>query len=216
MRMTQPLCFVIVTAMVFAGWNRETTAEDILRIGIIGLDTSHAGAFTNILNDKNAAEDVAGCRVVAAYPKGSPDIPSSTSRVPKYTEDMRKRGVEIVDSIDELLTKVDCVLLETNDGRPHLEQLLPCLKAGKRTFVDKPIAGSLTDAVAMFAARGSNTTRQFFPLPLCDSAKTTQAARKRRVGKNHATARRAVRHRSKRLTPIYFGTAFMVANRCSP
>ena len=61
-------------------------------------------------------------------------------------------GVEIVDSIDELLKRVDVVLLETNDGRPHFEQLLPCLKAGKPCFIDKPIAASLSDAIAIFEA----------------------------------------------------------------
>ena len=123
-----------------------------LRVGIIGLDTSHSVAFTQILNDPQAKEDVSRCRVVAAYPKGSPDIASSTSRVPGYTEEVKKHGVEIVDSIEALLTKVDVVLLETNDGRPHLGQVLPCLKAGKPVFIDKPIAGSLTDAVAIFEA----------------------------------------------------------------
>jgi predicted dehydrogenase len=123
-----------------------------LRVGIIGLDTSHAVAFTQILNDPQAKDDVSRCRVVAAYPKGSPDIVSSTSRVPAYTEEVKKHGVEIVESIEALLTKVDVVLLETNDGRPHLEQVLPCLKAGKPVFLDKPIAGSLTDAVAIFEA----------------------------------------------------------------
>ena len=68
-----------------------------MRVGIIGLDTSHVVAFTNVLNDPKAADDVAGCRVVAAYPKGSPDIESSVSRVPKYTAAMRERGVRIVD-----------------------------------------------------------------------------------------------------------------------
>jgi len=121
-----------------------------LRVGIIGLDTGHVIAFTKILNDPMAKDDVAGCRVVAAYPKGSPDIESSTSRVPKYTEQIKELGVEIVDSIPALIEKVDVVLLETNDGRPHLEQVLPVLKAGKRVFIDKPIAGTLADAVAIF------------------------------------------------------------------
>jgi hypothetical protein len=121
-----------------------------LRAGIIGLDTSHAVAFTQILNDEAAPEDVAGCRVVAAYPKGSPDIKSSTERVPEYTAKVRDLNVEIVESIDDLLSKVDVVLLETNDGRPHFDQILPVLKAGKSVFIDKPIAGSLTDAVAIF------------------------------------------------------------------
>ena len=127
-------------------------ATKVIRAGIIGLDTSHVLAFTKLLNAENADADIANCRVVAAYPKGSPDIVSSTSRVPKYTEQIREMGVEIVDSIEAMLEKVDVVLLETNDGRPHFEQLIPVLKAGKPVFIDKPIAGSLTDAVAIFEA----------------------------------------------------------------
>ncbi len=126
-------------------------AEEI-RIGIIGLDTSHVIAFTKTFNDEGAEGELANCRVVAAYPKGSPDIESSVSRVPRYTEEIREMGVEIVDSIPALLKKVDAVLLETNDGRPHLEQVLPVLKAKKRVFIDKPIAGSLTDAILIFEA----------------------------------------------------------------
>ncbi len=123
-----------------------------IRVGMIGLDTSHCGAFTQALNDPKAAPDIAGFRVVAAYPRGSADIVSSTERIPEYTKDFRKRGVEIVDSISALLPKVDVVLLETNDGRPHLEQALTVMKAGKPLFIDKPIAGSLADAIAIFEA----------------------------------------------------------------
>ena len=129
--------------------NAEPSKKTV-RIGMIGLDTSHCLAFTKLLNDPKAAEDIAGFRVVAVYPKGSPDIESSTSRVPGYTEEIKKLGVEIVDNLDELVGQVDAILLETNDGRPHLEQIIPALKAGLPVFVDKPIAGSVTDAVAMF------------------------------------------------------------------
>jgi predicted dehydrogenase len=38
------------------------------------------------------------------------------------------------------------VLLESVDGRPHLEQVRPVFAAGKRVFIDKPFAGSLVDA----------------------------------------------------------------------
>jgi predicted dehydrogenase len=127
-------------------------AEPQIKVGIIGLDTSHVVAFTKELNAENPPPELANCRVVAAYPKGSPDIEASTKRVPEYIQAVKKLGVEIVDSIDELVKRVDCVLLETNDGRPHLEQALPCLKAGKPTFIDKPIAASLADAIAIFAA----------------------------------------------------------------
>ena len=42
-------------------------AQETLRVGIIGLDTSHSTAFTKLINTGN--EDWAkGFRVVAAYP----------------------------------------------------------------------------------------------------------------------------------------------------
>jgi predicted dehydrogenase len=121
------------------------------RIGMIGLDTSHSVAFTKLINAQNNPA-FKGYKVIAAYPRGSKDIESSTRRIPGYTEDMKKLGVEIVGSIDELLEKVDVVLLETNDGRLHLEQALPVLKAGKRMFIDKPVAASLSDAIAIYDA----------------------------------------------------------------
>jgi len=120
------------------------------RVGIIGLDTSHSIAFSRVLNDPAAGPEFGGYKVVAAYPKGSNDIKSSVDRIPGYTEDVKKLGVEIVNSIDELLEKVDVVLLETNDGRRHLEQALPVMKTGKRMFIDKPIAASLPDTLAIF------------------------------------------------------------------
>ncbi len=128
----------------------EVPAKPI-RIGIIGCDTSHVPAFADAFADPNAAGDLAGFQVVAAYPGGSPDIPSSIDRVPMYTEHLRKMGVEIVDSVESLLPLVDVVLLESLVGRKHLEQVRPVLEAGKRVFVDKPVAGSLDDAVAIFS-----------------------------------------------------------------
>lgn len=124
----------------------------VVRVGIIGLDTSHSTAFTQLLNAPEPAPELAGFRVVAAYPYGSRTIESSTSRIPEYTETVRKLGVEVVGSIDELLKRVDVVLLETNDGRPHLEQALQVIRAGKPVFVDKPVAGSLADAIAIYDA----------------------------------------------------------------
>ncbi|GIX04138.1 MAG: hypothetical protein KatS3mg114_0007 [Planctomycetaceae bacterium] len=120
-----------------------------IRVGVIGLDTSHAPAFAKLMNDASEPS-LQGCRVVAAYPPGSPDIPSSVNRVPMYIAEYRKLGITIVESIPELLAQVDAVLLETNDGRPHLQQALPVIKARKPCFIDKPVAGSLTDAILIY------------------------------------------------------------------
>lgn len=133
----------------------RTPAQSVIqgkRVGIIGLDTSHSTAFVKALNALDASADFLGYKVVAAYPQGSKDIESSTKRVPAYTEEVKKLNVEIVDSITDLLKKVDVVLLETNDGRLHLEQAIQVLKAGKRVFIDKPIAASLSDTIAIFEA----------------------------------------------------------------
>jgi predicted dehydrogenase len=120
-----------------------------LRAGIIGLDTSHVIAFTSLLNKPKSGK--VEVKVVAGFPGGSPDLPASRDRVAKFTKEMQDQyGVEIVDSIDAMLKKVDVVLLESVDGRKHLEQLKPVLLAGKPVFIDKPVAGSLAEALLIF------------------------------------------------------------------
>ena len=122
-----------------------------LRIGIIGCDTSHVVAFTENLNNPKAKGHVEGGRVVAAYKGGSADIPSSIGHIEGYSKTLsEKHGVKLYDSIPELCQNVDVVLLESVDGRPHLEQVKPVLKAGKPVFIDKPMAGSLRDALEIF------------------------------------------------------------------
>lgn len=121
-----------------------------IRVGIIGLDTSHVVAFTKLINNPNAEGDLAELRIVAAYPGGSPDIPSSWNRVEGFTEQLRSQGIEICDSIPAMLQKVDAVLLESVDGRPHLEQAKPVIAAGKPLFIDKPLGGTLADCIEIF------------------------------------------------------------------
>jgi hypothetical protein len=122
------------------------------RVGIIGLDTSHSIAFTKALNAATPDPVYDGYKVTAAYPQGSKDIESSTKRIPGYIEEVKKLGVKITGSIRELLAETDVILLETNDGRLHLEQALEVFKAGKRMFIDKPVAGSLSDSIAIYNA----------------------------------------------------------------
>ncbi len=128
---------------------------------MIGLDTSHSKAFTTAFNDPEAKPALQGYKVVAAYPHGSRDIISSVERIPRYTAEVKKMGVEIVDSINDLLTKVDVVLLLTNDGRLHLDQALQVFKAGKPVFIDKPLAASLVDAITIFEASKQHNVPMF-------------------------------------------------------
>ncbi|QOV88852.1 Gfo/Idh/MocA family protein [Humisphaera borealis] len=149
--MSRSFAFLVALTLSLLAVQTSSAADapPPLRVGIIGLDTSHAGAFTKLMNDPKNTGDLANMKVVAAFPGGSKDIESSASRVEKYTADIKAMGVEIVDSIPALLTKVDCVLLESVDGRPHLEQVRPVFAAGKPVFIDKPLAGSLVDALTI-------------------------------------------------------------------
>ncbi|MDU1892431.1 MAG: Gfo/Idh/MocA family oxidoreductase [Dysgonomonas sp.] len=127
-------------------------SQSVIKLGIIGLDTSHSPAFIKLLNDENAPEheQYKGFKIVAAYPYGSKTIESSYKRIPGYIEEAKNHGVKITSSIAEMLKLVDCVLLETNDGNLHLEQALEVFKSGKPMFIDKPVAANLAETIAIF------------------------------------------------------------------
>ena len=137
---------------------KEIDEEPLLRLGLIGLDTSHVIAFTSRLNEPDSPNHVPGARVIAAFKGGSDDIESSRTRVEGYTKTLvEKYGVQIYDDISELCKDVDAVLLTSLDGRPHLAQVRPVIEAKLPVFVDKPVAGSLKDAVEIFRlAREAN------------------------------------------------------------
>ena len=138
-----------LASVVFLQVAQAQPSTPVIRAGMIGLDTSHVPAFAKIFNSPRATGEVAGIRVVAGYPGGT-DIPASRDRVARFTDDLRKMGIEIVDSIPKLLEKVDVVLLESVDGRIHLQEAAPVIKAGKPLFIDKPVAGSLVDAIIIY------------------------------------------------------------------
>jgi predicted dehydrogenase len=141
-------CFLIMAISLAAATLGAAGERDPFRIGMIGLDTSHVIAFTKLINDPD--KDY-GCKVVVGYPGGSPDIKASADRVERFTRQLRDEfGVEIVDTIEELCEKVDGVMLESVDGRPHLAQARPVIAAGKPLFIDKPMAASLADVLEIF------------------------------------------------------------------
>ncbi|WP_054954919.1 Gfo/Idh/MocA family protein [Paenibacillus dakarensis] len=119
----------------------------ILRIGLIGLDTSHCIAFTRLLHDTSDAYHVPGARVVAAYPGGSPDFHLSISRVDGFTNDIQQKfGVQIMASPEEVAQQSDALMLLAADGRVHLELFRRIAPFGKPVFIDKPLALNSSDA----------------------------------------------------------------------
>ena len=141
------LVFFAVSGLVIANDEKK----EPLRLGLIGLDTSHVIAFTSRFNEPDNPNHVPGGRVVAAFKGGSADIESSHTRVEGYTKTLvEKYGVKIYDNIKEVCENVDAILLTSLDGRPHLSQVRPVFEANKPVFVDKPVAGTLKDAVEIY------------------------------------------------------------------
>ncbi len=172
----------ILTLLFATMLSLHTHAGD-LKLGIIGLDTSHCTAFTELINDAAHKDHVRGAKVIAAFKGGSPDIPSSISRVEEYTAVLRdKFGVKIHDSIEDVCREVDAVMIESVDGRPHLAQARIVIAAGKPLYIDKPLGGTLKDALEII----SLAEKAGVPLFTSSSlrfAKTTQAVRGGSIGK---------------------------------
>lgn len=123
-----------------------------MKLGAVGL-APHSAAFATFLNDDKKEEDLAGCYIDALYhPPGNPDVEFTKEQLSDFKNTVVKAGVEIVASMEELVERVDGILIETNDGRPHLDQVLPAMKAGKPVFVDKPVAENLGGVVDVYHA----------------------------------------------------------------
>ena len=140
----KPIRLTLLIAILTASLCRSQAP---LKVGIIGLDTSHATAFAQKLNDPSAPGYVPGAVVVAAFKGGSPTVEKSAHRIEGFTQEVTtKYHVRLVPTIAELCSQVDAVLLLSVDGRQHLDQVRAVFAAKKPVFIDKPLAGSLKDA----------------------------------------------------------------------
>jgi predicted dehydrogenase len=158
------------------------TDQTPLRIGIIGMDTSHVPAFTKLFNDAEATGDLAGFRVVAGFPDGS-DTPMSRDRIEGFTRQARELGVVIVDSLGALIHQADRFMILSVDGCIHRRQAEALFATGKPVFIDKPVGGTLTDCISIYetaAALGvpcfSASSTRFGPR-LADSLSRAESGR---------------------------------------
>jgi predicted dehydrogenase len=153
MRIQAMLLLVCLSLFLFSISQAQETAapeKPPVKIGVLGLDNYQAVAYAQLFNSPKATGDLAGVRVVAAYPIGSDAIAESRTSLPKWKEQIGKFGVEMVDSVDELLKRCDAVMIMSLDGRQHLKQVEPVLRAKKPVYIGRPLAGSLEDAIAVF------------------------------------------------------------------
>jgi len=117
-----------------------------MRIGILGLDTSHSPAFTRIIQEQYPEHSVIG-----AWPGGNEGIPASRDRVAGFTRDMEAMGVPIFGSPGEVARRADALLILALDGASHLPLYREVVRPGLPVFIDKPVAGLPADAERIFS-----------------------------------------------------------------
>jgi predicted dehydrogenase len=163
-----------LAALAFLQQPLLAEAPQPVRVGILGLDNYQGLAYAQLFNDPKAADDLAGVKVVAAYDIGGDDHPESAALTARWKETFARFGstaekgplkdytpVEMLNSVEDLLSRCDAVMIMSLDGRLHLRQAEPVLKAGKRLYIGRPLAASLADAVAILKLAESTGTPCF-------------------------------------------------------
>lgn len=135
-------------------------AQEPIKVGIIGLD-AHAVPWTRIIHDPAATSPISNMRIVAAVAAPSADIPFSHDNIRQNIAVMRELGVDVVDSVEEVVKRADAVMILSIDGRPHPAQARAVFAAKKPLFIDKPIAASLVEIIEIYRAAEESGTPLF-------------------------------------------------------
>jgi predicted dehydrogenase len=114
-----------------------------MKLGVIGVDSSHLPAFATRIKDLAQAGE-SRCLVTHRWTDGDHDMPADD--VATWERQADELGVEAVDRLDDLLDAVDGVMVLSVNGHRHLGHALPALKRGLPTYVDKPLTCSLIEA----------------------------------------------------------------------
>lgn len=124
----------------------------MFKIGIVGSDNSHAEAFSKLVNfpdSKTGEYAFPDCKVVGIYGFDK-----------ERTEQVARDGKIdfIAEKPEDLIGKVDAVMVVFRHGDLHAEYALPFIKAGIATWVDKPFTIKNEDAIKLIdAAKKYNT-----------------------------------------------------------
>ncbi|GAB2592266.1 Gfo/Idh/MocA family protein [Kribbella endophytica] len=116
-----------------------------LRAGLIGVDSSHAPSFTELLGVQ-----VSGAVVTHAW-RGevSADFPPSRDRIDAGHQRLIELGVVFCDSPEEVAAVCDVVLIVASDARTHPAYFARVVAAGKPVYVDTRFALTRADAQHM-------------------------------------------------------------------
>ncbi|GAB4108612.1 MAG: Gfo/Idh/MocA family oxidoreductase [Phycisphaeraceae bacterium] len=115
-----------------------------IQIAAIGIDSSHLPEFAKRIR-KLRQDNQTRCRVTQMWTDGIHKMPEDEVR--KWQQQAEAEGVVMTDSMDDLLDAADGVMVLAVDGNRHLELAEKALMRGLPTYIDKPLACNLPDAL---------------------------------------------------------------------
>ncbi len=113
--------------------------SEMIRIGIIGTENSHAMAFARALNlpDEKGGMRFPGVRVAGVY---GPDLESAQAIIDETGADF------LADRPEDFFGKVDAMIVTCRKGSLHYRYAKPFLEAGIPMFIDKPFTVDMNEA----------------------------------------------------------------------
>ncbi len=118
----------------------------MFKLAAIGLDTSHAVGFTDLMQGGKKMVD--GLRVTTClrFPSAFQTEPDQDRR----QSAMETFGVKVTRSLEEAVDGVDGILLEINDPALHLPYFERVADLGLPIFLDKPMADTLVNGEKIY------------------------------------------------------------------
>jgi len=143
-----------------------------MRLGAIGVDSSHLPEFTKRINALNQAGQTR-CRVTALWDPGEHEL----EKARLWKQQAAEMGVAEVASCEQLLNQVDGVLVLAVNGCRHLKLALPALERALPTYIDKPLTCSLTEARQLLDVARRRRARCYSASSLRFAAEVTELDR---------------------------------------
>jgi len=141
----------------------------MIKVAIIGLDTSHSIEFPRRMQAPDCPPDqrVPGLRAVTCLRFETPF--QNKKGLDERQVQLESWGVRVTTRLEEAVADCDAIMLEINDGAYHLDYFKKVAALGKPVFLDKPLAGSLEDGRAIIQLMRKHNTRVWSgsSIPFC-------------------------------------------------
>ncbi len=126
--------------------NKQNTNIKTFKIGIIGAENSHTAGFGKLFNIEKAFPGME-VKYVWGETEEFAKTAMAKGNIPKMVKDP-----------NDMLGKIDGLIVDHRHGKLHLKPAIPFIEAGIPTFIDKPFCYRAKEGKAFFALARKHST----------------------------------------------------------